>query len=168
VTAVEIRPYEPSDIQACRALYAELVEHHRAIYDDPSIGGDDPGAGFDEYLVRPERVVTWVATDSALPVGLTGLLWENGEATVEPVVVTRDRRRAGIGQLLLRTAVDEARRRGATDVNINPVARNVEAIRAFQRAGFRTLGHLQLFMSLDREPAYWRDGIEVHETRFDY
>jgi GNAT superfamily N-acetyltransferase len=168
VTALEIRPYEPADIDACRALYAELVEHHRTIYEDPSIGGDDPGGGFDDYLARSDRVMTWVAIDGTRLVGLTGLLWENGEATVEPVVVTRDRRRTGIGRLLLQTAVDEARRRGAADVNINPVARNADAIRAFQRAGFRVLGHLQLFMSLDREPAYWRDGIELHDTRFGY
>jgi len=35
-----------------------MVRHHRAIYTDPSIGGDDPGSEFDRHLesVRPERV----------------------------------------------------------------------------------------------------------------
>ena len=50
---VSIRAYEPRDLQACRALHAELVVRHREIYGDPTIGGDDPGAGFDDHLVKP-------------------------------------------------------------------------------------------------------------------
>jgi GNAT superfamily N-acetyltransferase len=132
---VEIRPYEPSDLEACRDLYTQLVEHHREIYDDPSIGGDDPGAGFDDYLALSERVATWVAVDDNSIVGLTGLLWKEGESTVEPVIVARDRRRAGIGRSLLETAIDESRCRGAIDVNIKPVARNASAIKAFHELG---------------------------------
>jgi GNAT superfamily N-acetyltransferase len=163
-----IRPYEPADLDACRALYSQLVEHHREIYDDASIGGDDPGAGFDAYLALPERVITWVAVDNHDIVGLSGLLWNDGESTVEPVVVDRDRRHAGVGRRLLETAIEESRRRGASDVNIKPVARNASAIRVFHELGFHTLGHLQMFMSLDRSHDYWRDGIELHERRFDY
>jgi hypothetical protein len=78
---VEIRKYRSDDLAACRDLYAQLVEHHREIYDDPTIGGDDPGAGFDEYLSLPERVLTWVAIEDGVVVGLTGLLWEGEEST---------------------------------------------------------------------------------------
>jgi hypothetical protein len=53
-------------------------------------------------------------------------------------------------------------------VNIKPVARNASAIKAFHELGFRTLGHLQLFMSLERSEDYWRDGMNVHGCRFDY
>jgi GNAT superfamily N-acetyltransferase len=165
---VEIRPYEPPDLEACRALYAQLVEHHRDIYNDSSIGGDDPGAGFDDYLALPDRVITWVAVDNDGIVGLTGLLWHEGESTVEPVIVARDRRRAGIGRELLETAIEESRRRGASDVNIRPVARNASAIKAFHQLGFRTLGHLQLFMSLARSEDYWHGGVNVHDCYFDY
>lgn len=28
---------------------------------DPSIGRDDPGTGFDDYLATPERIASWVA-----------------------------------------------------------------------------------------------------------
>lgn len=165
---MDVRPYEPADLEACRVLYAQLVEHHREIYDDPSIGGDDPGRGFDDYLAIPERVITWVAVDDDRVVGLTGLLWQDGESTVEPVIVARDRRRAGVGRTLLETAIDESRRRGASDVNIKPVARNASAVQAFHHLGFRTLGHLQLFMSLERGGGHWRDGVDVHGCRFDY
>lgn len=61
----------------------------------------------------------------------------------------------------------ESRRRGATDVNIKRVARNASAIQAFHDLGFRTLGHVQLFMSLDRAGSYWRTGPELHGRAFD-
>jgi len=164
---VEVREYRSADLDACRGLYAELVEHHREIYGDSSIGGDDPGAGFDEYLAIPERVMTWVATEGDSVVGLTGILWDSGESTIEPVVVDWRWRRKGIGRRLVETAVEESRRRGATDVNIKPVARNASAIRVFHGLGFRTLGHLQLFMSLDRDDSYWSAGPEIHGRPFD-
>jgi GNAT superfamily N-acetyltransferase len=162
-----IREYLPGDLDACRALYAQLVEHHREIYGDQTIGGDDPGSGFDEYLGLPDRVSSWVAVEDDAVVGLTGLLWEHDEATIEPVVVDRAHRRSGVGRRLVDVAVEEARRRGATDVNLKPVARNASAIQAFHDLGFQILGHLQLFMSLDRDDSYWRDGPEVHGRRFD-
>jgi hypothetical protein len=40
----------------------ELTDHHRWIYHDPSIGGDDPGTGFDDYLVRWPRTFTGSVT----------------------------------------------------------------------------------------------------------
>jgi hypothetical protein len=33
--------------------------------------------------------------------------------------------------------------------------------------GFRTLGHLQLFMSLGRDDSDWRAGLELHGRPFD-
>jgi GNAT superfamily N-acetyltransferase len=164
---VNIREYGSSDLDECRRLYAQLVEHHRAIYHDPSIGGDDPGAGFDEYLARPLRVMTWVAADGGSLTGLTGLLWEGSEATIEPVVVDHRCRRKGIGRRLIETAIEESRRRGASDVNINPVARNVSAIQVFHDLGFRTVGHVQLFMSLNRDNSYWQPGPSLHGREFD-
>ncbi len=44
---MDVREYRSADLDACRRLYAQLVEHHREIYDDATIGGDDPGAGFE-------------------------------------------------------------------------------------------------------------------------
>lgn len=165
---MEVREYRHADLDECRRLYAQLVEHHREIYDSSTIGGDDPGAGFDDYLATPERVMTWVATDDDSVIGMTGLFWEDGESTIEPVVVDRDRRGKGVGRLLIETAIDESRRRGAKDVNIKPVARNESAIRAFHELGFRTLGHIQLFVRLEPDAAEWQEGPELHGRRFDH
>ena len=164
---MEIREHDMADRDACRRLYAQLVEHHREIYDDPTIGGDDPGSGFDDYLATPDRVMTWVADDGGEIIGMTGLFWEDGESTIEPVIVDRRCRRAGVGRSLVEVAIAESRRRGASDVNIKPVARNGSAIRAFHELGFRTVGHVQLFMSLDRDRSYWREGPQLDGRQFD-
>ena len=58
---IVVRDYADSDYGACRSLWAELTEYHRSIYGDPSIGGDDPGAGFDDYLAESRRTGSWVA-----------------------------------------------------------------------------------------------------------
>jgi GNAT superfamily N-acetyltransferase len=165
---VVIREYEQDDLDECRRLYAQLVEYNWWIYDDPSIGGADSGAGFDSYLATPERVMTWVAVEGDRLVGMTGLFWEGEESTIEPVIVDHDSRTRGIGRRLVEAAIEESRRRGASDVNLTPVARNVAAIRAFHQLGFQTLGHIQMFMSLDRDDSYWRPGIELHERHFDH
>ena len=145
----------------------QLVEHHREIYSDPTIGGDDPGSEFDEYLALPDRVITWVAAEGESIVGLAGLLWADDESTVEPVVVDRSRRRTGVGRTLIGTAIEESRRRGAKYVNIKPVARNSTAIQTFHELGFRTLGHLQLFMSLEHDDYEWSAGPQIHGREFD-
>lgn len=164
---MDVREFRSNDLEGCRILWAQLVEHHREIYADSTIGGDDPGSGFDEYLALSDRVMTWVATDGDSIVGLIGLLWADGESTIEPVVVDRLRRRTGVGRRLIETAIDESRRRGAKYVNIKPVARNSLAIQAFHDLGFRTLGHLQLFLSLEHDDADWLAGPQIHGRAFD-
>ena len=164
---MDVREYRSADLQACRLLWVQLVEHHREIYSDPTIGGDDPGAGFDDYLALPDRVITWVAAEGDSIVGLAGLLWADEESTIEPVVVERRHRRTGVGRRLIETAIDESRRRGAKYVNIKPVARNATAIQTFHELGFRTLGHLQLFMSLEHDDYDWIVGPQIHGRAFD-
>src|SRR6516165_8428625 len=98
---VVVRDYDLADYAACRMLWVELTEHHRRIYEDPSIGGDDPGGGFDDYLAVPDRVASWVADVDGWVVGLTGLLDRQTSGEVEPVVVTDRLRSRGVGRLLV-------------------------------------------------------------------
>jgi len=37
-----IRKYQPDDREQCRALWRELTEWHREIYEDTTIGGEHP------------------------------------------------------------------------------------------------------------------------------
>ena len=56
-----IRDYQDRDRSTCRALWAQLTQWHRDLYDDQSIGGDDPAGWFDRYLEEKEPVAVWVA-----------------------------------------------------------------------------------------------------------
>lgn len=166
---VVVRGYTSSDYSACRMLWVELTEHHRRIYEDPSIGGEDPGAGFDDYLARPERVASWVADAAGVVVGLTGLFDHGESGEVEPVVVTDSLRGRGVGRLLIERIVNEAAARGHEYLAIRPVGRNLSAIRRFYDAGFQTLGgHIDLTMDLADRRHRWLDGAQVHGLEFRY
>jgi GNAT superfamily N-acetyltransferase len=150
-------------------LWVELTEHHRRIYGDPTIGGDDPGAPFDEYLATPERVGSWVADQDGRVIGLTGLFDHGASGEVEPVVVTAARRRGGVGQALIQRVVEEALLRDFEYLAIRPVARNTSAIQVFYRAGFRTLGgHVDLTMDLAKRRHSWLPGASLHGLAFEY
>ena len=170
VTAkVIVRDYAESDYGACRLLWAELTLYHRGIYGDPSIGGDDPGAGFDDYLAIPERLGSWVAESDGRVVGLTGLLDRGSSGEVEPVVVAERARDQGIGRMLISRVVGEARGHGYEYLAIRPVARNVVAVRRFHAAGFRTLGgHIDLTMDLAERRHEWLPGAGLHGLDFTY
>ena len=129
---VTIRPFEEQDASACRALWAELTRWHRALYEDTSIGGDDPGSGFDGY---PEQARLWVAERNGSVVGLVGLQIRGRQAEIEPVVVSFDARGQRIGRSLVETAVEAARAEGVRQVKASPVARNALALRFFHRLG---------------------------------
>jgi GNAT superfamily N-acetyltransferase len=164
---VAIRAYTDADYPVGRALWVELTEYHRRLYEDPTIGGDDPGGALDAYLADPARVGSWVAVLGARVVGLTGLFERGQGAEIEPVVVLDGFRGEGIGRRLLRRAVDEAAARGFEYAAVRPVARNDRAIRSFYGAGFRTLGgHVDLTIDLTERRHVWRDGVRLHGLEF--
>lgn len=166
---VKVRDYTSADHAACRRLWVELTEHHRRIYEDPAIGGDDPGSGFEDYLAMPERVASWVAESGGRLVGLTGLLDRGTSGEVEPVVVTDPFRSRGIGRLLIERVAAVAAARGYEYLVIRPVARNVDAIRRFYDVGFQTLGgHVDLTMDLGPRRHRWLDGEHLHGLEFRY
>lgn len=166
---VEVRTYLPNDLGACRELWVELVERHRLIYEDPTIGGENPGQEFDDHLARAGAEHLWVAVVDGRVVGLTGLLLSGEEGEIEPVIVTATLRSGGIGALLVAEARACARATGVRFLNVSPVARNVEAISFFVREGFDTVGHINLFQDLGGEPPRsWRDGLIVHRNAVRY
>jgi len=165
---MRIRNFRKADLESCRTLWAEMTQRHREIYDDSSIGGEDPGFEFDAHLslVGPRSV--WVEEDDGQIVGLVSLIQDDEQAEVEPLIVSVDRRGQGIGTRLLHHAVERARDTGALMVSVKPVARNVEAISFFHEAGFTTLGHIQLFMWLGpASPGKWKEGPVLFGKPFD-
>lgn len=161
-----IRPYQPADIENCRSLWAELTEWHRKLYADATIGGENPGQAFDNYLTSPNLYQVWVADAGGQVVGFTGLLVNGYEGEIEPIIVSNAARSQGIGQSLIEHAIAEAKKRNIRYLSVRPVARNIKAIAFFVEMGFRLVGQIDLFQELsassDRE---WIDGIQIHEHR---
>lgn len=169
--AVTIRPYRPSDHQACRALWAEFAEDHRRLYSDPSLGGDDPGAAFEEYLTRLDLSGMWVAEHAeAGVVGFVGLVLgkQAGEGEVVPLVVSEAYRRHGIGRALLSRVAEAARRRQMSHLTVTAASRNVDAIRSLHGVGYTALSSVTLTQDLSQRSHEWQDGLDLHELRFRY
>jgi GNAT superfamily N-acetyltransferase len=151
---VEIREYESRDFDACRALFDELVEAHRALYPDGEIGSTFELEG---------RI--FVAEQAGRVVGYAGLVWHGKRAELEPIVVARDNRGRGVGRALAERVIEEARAGGAVRVFARPVARNRDAIAFFHSIGLDTLGYVQVqldFELRERRPA---ERIAGHEFR---
>jgi GNAT superfamily N-acetyltransferase len=166
-TAVGVRPYRPADHNACRSLWAEFVEQHRALYDDPGADAGDPGAGFEEYLTRLDLTGMWVADDQGV-VGFVGLVLSGRGGSVDPVVVTEGRRGEGIGRALLVHVTEQARRRGLRELTISPTLRNVGAIHCLHAAGYDVLTNVTLSLSLERRAGGYREGLQLHGRAFRY
>jgi len=167
---IKIRDYETSDYDVCRSLWVELTQHHRDIYEDPTIGGDDPGRGFDRYLENPQRQGPWVAEVEGQVVAFGGLLLHSKEeGEVEPVVVYQPYRDKGIGTRLVEHVVERARAKGVRFLSIRPVARNERALSLYVRLGFNTVGAIELLQDLsssyDRK---WKPGITILDNELRY
>jgi N-acetylglutamate synthase-like GNAT family acetyltransferase len=160
-----IRGYDPGDLEACRDLWVELTVWHRRLYDDPSIGGEDPGRSFDAHLEKVGAGNLWVAEAGGRVVGLAGLIPREGEGELEPLVVAEGLRGVGIGQRLAAAVIEAARARGFRYLSVKPVARNAAAIQYFHSLGFNTLGQIELFMDLG-SGGKWRAGEWVAGVEF--
>lgn len=164
-----IREYQGPDFGACRKLWEDLTERHRKIYSDPAIGGNDPGMAFEKYLKRADLAGLWVAEQDGLVIGMAGLLMDENDAEIEPIVLRPESRSQGIGTALLQRLKSEAKLRSADFLSIRPVARNKEAIECFYRAGFSLLGHIDMFIDLSEENDQgWHEGVTIHGKTFRY
>jgi N-acetylglutamate synthase-like GNAT family acetyltransferase len=160
-----IRRYQPDDLEQCRSLWRDLTEWHRELYADPSIGGDDPGLGFDAHLaeVGPEQI--WVADRDGQVVGMAGMIVRGRKVELEPLSVRAGCRSAGIGGELAAAVIAAARAAGAEQVVVRPTGRNALAIRVFHTLGFDIVSRVELVHDL-ADNARWRDGEDYAGRRF--
>ncbi len=167
--SITIRAYEVTDLATCRALWVQLTEWHRTIYDSPEIGGDDPGKQFDSHLKRVGPDHIWLAESNGEAVGMAGLIHEpdGGTIEMEPLIVTPAARGTGVGRLLVDHVIRAASDLGERDLNVRVVGRNVEAIRFYHELGFDTVGYFELFRDTrPRSDQPWRDGETIADRRF--
>jgi GNAT superfamily N-acetyltransferase len=165
---VSIRAYRPADHNVCRGLWAELNEMRGDLYDDPDIGGPDPGVGFEDYLTRLDLSGMWVAEDSEDGVvGLVGLILNGRAGEVYPVVVTQRHRSKGVGTALLAHVAEQARARSMRQLMVVPESRNIRAIKVMHGAGYDTLSSVRLTLDLTGRSTE-SDEIDLHNLRFRF
>jgi GNAT superfamily N-acetyltransferase len=164
--SVRIRKYQAGDLEQCRALWKELTDWHREIYQDPAIGGLHPEEYFDKHLAEIGPDLLWVAVHNSQVVGFTGLIMKGKEVEIEPLVVSKAYRHKGIGEQLVETVINYARNKGIRFVNVKPVARNIQAIMFLYKQGFTKLGHIELF--IDFSDYAWKQGPELFGRTFNF
>ncbi len=166
---MKLRNYIRNDFNACRSLWAEMVQRHRDIYNDQSIGGDDPGAEFDKHLEKVGADNIWVAEIEGNVIGFTSLIIKDQEAEIEPIIVAQEHRGKEVGERLIKHAIEAAKKLQILCLYVRPVARNKEAISFFYDCGFRTIGHIQQFIWLgESTPDAWKDGLDIFGKHFKY
>ncbi len=162
---VSIRHYRPGDLQECRSLWVDLTDWHRELYSDRTIGGEDPGSGFDAHLteVGPEQI--WVAEQEGRVVGLAGMILRGRKVELEPLSVRAGCRGAGIGRQLAEAVIAAARKEGARQIVVRPTGRNAQAIRVFHTLGFDVITRVELVYELSDDDR-WREGEELAGRTF--
>jgi N-acetylglutamate synthase-like GNAT family acetyltransferase len=160
-----IRRYRPEDLEQCRSLWTDLTDWHRRLYADDSIGGAEPGAGFDAHLVEvgPERI--FVAEQEGRVVGLAGMIVRGRKVELEPLSVRAGCRGMGVGRELADAVVAAARAEGAEQIVVRPTGRNADAIRVFHTLGFDVVTRVELVYDLT-DSERWREGEDFAGRRF--
>ena len=146
---VIVRPARPDDIEALGRLGTYLVEEHygfdpqRFIEPHP-----DTPRRYGEFLeaqsAGPDRFVLIAEQDGAVVGyvfgGMEGadyMVLRGPAGAIYDLVVDPDRRRQGIGKMLLDAALAALAERGAPRAVLGTAEKNSNAQRLFERSGFR-------------------------------
>lgn len=100
---------------------------------------------FTAYLRNP-RAIFWVAVQRGLLLGYVagscGTGSRRGAGRIESLAVVQAARKQGVGGLLMRRFIEEAKRRGSKRVTIEVAMANTHAIRFFTNRGFSPVRRL--------------------------
>ncbi|WP_312878451.1 GNAT family N-acetyltransferase [Lentzea indica] len=143
-----------------RATAADVDPIVAMLADDP-LGATRERPGDPAYLkafevidADPHQYLAVAVDDSGEVVGTLQLTFTSGlsrlgmtRATIEAVRVRADQRGSGLGEHLMRWAIDEARARGCGLMQLTTDASRTDAHRFYERLGF-TASHVGMKLSL--------------------
>ena len=153
---VTIRRAGAEALDRLRPLWLELHHHHQAVggpalgpYVDDAVSWAASRAAYERLLARDAFVLLAERGGELVGYALVAVMpaaetivddtWRTGEriAEIETVSVAPSERGAGIGSALLDRVDDELEAAGIADVLIGAVVTNTDAIRLYERRGFR-------------------------------
>ena len=128
------------DIDIVTEVSDELVAAFDRLIPQLSNSAPPPGRdGLSTIIDRPDCVLFVARIDGAIVGSLTLAMYPlptGRKAWIDDVVVDGDARGRGVGEALSRAALDEARRRGAKEVDLTSRPTREAANRLYQRLGF--------------------------------
>ncbi len=129
-----------ADIEIAAEVNDELVDAFDRLVPQLSSSSPAPGrSGLHAVVGNPNSTLFVARLDGAIVGSLTLVFYAiptGLKAWIEDVVVDDAARGRGVGESLNRAAIDEARRRGAKDVNLTSRPSREAANRLYRRIGF--------------------------------
>ena len=137
---MEIRRLDFGDADGVFALVREMIEErHDALVPGRIKDRRDFSEIFKAKLlgIMAGDVVDFVAVEDGRIVGECEIVRQKAGEGVVGILVARERRRKGIGSMLLRASIDEALRSGISEAYAEVMQSNADAAAFFYREGFR-------------------------------
>ena len=149
-----VRPYEPRDHAACKALYLQgLVGGAKLAENDMGLDIDD----IEQVYAAPAGNAFWVAENEAGEVvGMIGVQQlDEGVGEIRRLRVRVDSQRRGIGSQLLHAAIGFCQEMGYLKVALSTGVGTLPAVKLFEKFHFR---HDRTRMVAGKEMLYfWLD-----------
>jgi ribosomal protein S18 acetylase RimI-like enzyme len=144
---VEIREATEKDAETLRSFWLNLAKEMFEIegYILPSVRNADVWVSFVLRGIKEGKAEVLFAQRGKEPVGFAHLTYPTSEryqtsvrfAVIHVMYVKPAYRRMGIGTRLMEEVVKRIKERGTENVRLNVLARNVEAVRFYERFGFK-------------------------------
>jgi len=153
--AFRFRSMSDKDVNECVSLYRQMVDHHREVYRDDTIPYADDS--LKKKLQRTdENYVKMVAEEKGRIIGLLTIEIKDRTCELDEILVTEDKRCAGIGRAFVDYTKKIALERACTELKVSYAARNVRALKFYHKMGLNCLGMIELFMPLtDKGREQW-------------
>ena len=125
-------------------LVYELFDKYRVFYKQPSNIG--ASTSFIQERLKNNESVIFVALENSIPIGFTQLYPKFSSTRVvrnwilNDLYVESEHRKQGIGEELIRTAMNFAKENQANFVELSTAVDNLTAQRLYERIGFNKLG----------------------------
>jgi L-amino acid N-acyltransferase YncA len=151
---MEIRPMQPSDWPAVRAIHAQGIATRQATFETEPPSWEEWNAGHLAELrlvaVRDGRIVGWAALSPASRRACYAGVVEGS------VYVAEEARGKGVGTALLRELVTQSDDAGVWTIQTSLFPENVASVALHTRCGFRIVGTRERIARLD---GTWRDTV---------
>ncbi|MFW9789432.1 MAG: GNAT family N-acetyltransferase [Candidatus Thorarchaeota archaeon] len=153
MSSFKIRLANSSDASSISNLYSEVWSEYADRFPDELLRSRTPSPG--ETLLWLETDTYFVAVTEDELVGVVGCISKHGTLYLTHMVVKVGHRRQGIGQALVETVIETARKRKAKKVWLNTVPFLTEAISLYKKNGFKRCAYMRKHL--------WGLDVELYE-----